>query len=68
MLAFTTVPVVGVARVRITAREGREVFHFPGGREITPSSQSALLFYLQRLRDEAIARHRHAPARSAQSP
>ena len=36
---------------------GREVFHFPDGREKTLPINSPLLFYLQRLRDEA---HRFA--------
>ena len=36
---------------------GRETFHLPGGRELTLPPNSALLFYLQRLRDEA---HRFA--------
>ncbi len=51
------VPVVGVAKGPHHGREGREVFHLPGGREITLPANSALLFYLQRLRDEA---HRFA--------
>ena len=36
---------------------GREVFHFPDGREITLPVNSPVLFHLQRLRDEA---HRFA--------
>jgi len=36
---------------------GREVFHFPDGREKTLPANSPVLFYLQRLRDEA---HRFA--------
>ena len=51
------VPVVGVAKGPHHGREGREIFHLPGGREITLQPNSALLFYLQRLRDEA---HRFA--------
>ena len=51
------VPVVGVAKGPHHGREGREVFHLPGGREITLPPNSALLFYIQRLRDEA---HRFA--------
>jgi excinuclease ABC subunit C len=51
------VPVVGVAKGPHHGREGKEVFHLPGGREITLPTNSALLFYLQRLRDEA---HRFA--------
>jgi excinuclease ABC subunit C len=36
---------------------GREVFHFPDGREMTLPINAPVLFYLQRLRDEA---HRFA--------
>ena len=47
---------------------GREIFHLPGGREITFPPNSALLFYLQRLRDEAhrfaIGTHRAKRAKS----
>ena len=62
------VPVVGVAKGPHHGREGREIFHLPGGREITLQPNSALLFYLQRLRDEAhrfaIGTHRAKRARS----
>ena len=62
------VPVVGVAKGPHHGREGREVFHLPGGREISLPPNSALLFYLQRLRDEAhrfaIGTHRQKRARS----
>ena len=62
------VPVVGVAKGPHHGREGREVFHFPGGREITLAPNSALLFYIQRLRDEAhrfaIGTHRAKRAKS----
>jgi excinuclease ABC subunit C len=51
------IPVVGVAKGPHHGRDGREVLHFPGGREITLPPNSALLFYIQRLRDEA---HRFA--------
>jgi len=51
------IPVVGVAKGPHHGREGREIFHLPGGREISLPPNSALLFYLQRLRDEA---HRFA--------
>ena len=52
---------------------GREVFHLPGGREVTLPPNSPLLFYLQRLRDEAhrfaIGAHRQKRAKSmAASP
>ncbi|MFM5913658.1 MAG: excinuclease ABC subunit UvrC, partial [Chakrabartia godavariana] len=36
---------------------GREIFHFPDGRELTLPLNAPVLFYLQRLRDEA---HRFA--------
>jgi len=62
------VPVVGVAKGPHHGREGREVFHFPGGREVTLPPNSALLFYVQRLRDEAhrfaIGTHRAKRAKS----
>ena len=62
------VPVVGVAKGPHHGREGREVFHLPGGRELTLAPNSALLFYLQRLRDEAhrfaIGTHRAKRAKS----
>ena len=62
------VPVVGVAKGPHHGREGREVFHLPGGREITLPPNSASLFYLQRLRDEAhrfaIGTHRAKRAKS----
>ena len=51
------IPVVGVAKGPHHGREGREVFHLPGGREMTLPVNSPLLFYIQRLRDEA---HRFA--------
>ena len=62
------VPVVGVAKGPHHGREGREVFHLPGGREITLPPNAALLFYIQRLRDEAhrfaIGTHRAKRAKS----
>ena len=61
-------PVVGVAKGPHHGREGREVFHFPDGRELTLPTNSPLLFYLQRLRDEAhrfaIGTHRAKRAKS----
>ncbi|CAA9525110.1 MAG: Excinuclease ABC subunit C [uncultured Sphingomonas sp.] len=50
------VPVIGVAKGP-DRNAGREVFHLPNGREVTLPPNNALLFYLQRLRDEA---HRFA--------
>jgi excinuclease ABC subunit C len=62
------IPVVGVAKGPHHGREGREVFHFPNGREITLPPNAPLLFYLQRLRDEAhrfaIGTHRAKRAKS----
>ena len=49
-------PVVAVSKGP-DRNAGRETFHLPGGRELTLPPNSALLFYLQRLRDEA---HRFA--------
>ncbi|MCJ8192016.1 excinuclease ABC subunit UvrC [Sphingomicrobium aestuariivivum] len=61
------VPVVGVAKGP-DRNAGREVFHLPGGREITFAPNAPLLFYLQRLRDEAhrfaIGSHRQKRAKS----
>ncbi len=61
------VPVVGVAKGP-DRNAGREVFHLPGGREVTLPPNSAVLFYLQRLRDEAhrfaIGAHRQKRAKS----
>jgi excinuclease ABC subunit C len=47
---------------------GREIFHFPDGRELTLPLNAPVLFYLQRLRDEAhrfaIGAHRSKRARA----
>jgi excinuclease ABC subunit C len=51
------VALVGVAKGPHHGREGREVFHLMDGRELTLPVNSPVLFYLQRLRDEA---HRFA--------
>jgi excinuclease ABC subunit C len=48
---------VGVAKGPHHGRDGREVFHLMDGRELTLPVNSPLLFYIQRLRDEA---HRFA--------
>ncbi|HYI48834.1 MAG TPA: excinuclease ABC subunit UvrC [Allosphingosinicella sp.] len=62
------IPVVGAAKGPHHGREGREVFHLPHGREITFPPNSPVLFYLQRLRDEAhrfaIGTHRAKRAKS----
>ncbi|WP_373475477.1 excinuclease ABC subunit UvrC [Sphingorhabdus sp.] len=56
------VPLIAIAKGPDHGREGREVFHFPDGREITLPVNAPVLFYLQRLRDEvhrfAIGAHR----------
>jgi excinuclease ABC subunit C len=61
------VPVVGVSKGP-DRNAGHETFHLPGGRELTLPPNSALLFYLQRLRDEAhrfaIGTHRQKRAKS----
>ncbi|MBW8784748.1 MAG: excinuclease ABC subunit UvrC [Novosphingobium sp.] len=49
-------PLIGVSKGP-DRNAGREVFHFPDGREKTLPVNSPVLFYLQRLRDEA---HRFA--------
>ena len=46
------VAVIGIAKGPHHGREGREVFHFPDGREKTLPTNSPLLFHLQNLRDE----------------
>lgn len=51
-LGIHQVPVVGVAKGP-DRNAGREVFHLPNGRELTLPPNSPVLFYLQRLRDEA---------------
>ncbi|HEV2569357.1 excinuclease ABC subunit UvrC [Sphingomonas sp.] len=62
------VALVGVAKGPHHGREGREVFHLLDGREITLPPNSPLLFYLQRLRDEAhrfaIGAHRQKRAKA----
>jgi excinuclease ABC subunit C len=61
------VPVVAVSKGP-DRNAGRETFHMPGGRELTLPPNSALMFYLQRLRDEAhrfaIGTHRAKRAKS----
>ena len=62
------IPVVGIAKGPHHGRDGREVFHLPGGREISLAPNAPLMFYLQRLRDEAhrfaIGTHRAKRAKS----
>jgi excinuclease ABC subunit C len=61
------VPVVAVSKGP-DRNAGRETFHLPGGREISFPPNAPLLFYLQRLRDEAhrfaIGAHRAKRAKS----
>ena len=56
-LRIDDVPVIAIAKGPHHGREGREVFHFPDGREKTLPTNSPLLFHLQNLRDEV---HRYA--------
>ncbi|MHA6334247.1 excinuclease ABC subunit UvrC [Qipengyuania sp. CAU 1752] len=51
-MGIDRVPLVAIAKGPEHGREGREVFHFPDGREKTLPTNSPLLFHLQRLRDE----------------
>ncbi|HZF46068.1 MAG TPA: excinuclease ABC subunit UvrC [Sphingomonadaceae bacterium] len=51
-LGIEDVPLIAIAKGPHHGREGREVFHFPDGREKMLPVNSPLLFYLQRLRDE----------------
>ncbi len=55
-LGVEDVPLIGVSKGP-DRNAGRETFHFPDGREINLSVNAPVLFYLQRLRDEA---HRFA--------
>jgi len=61
------IPVVAISKGP-DRNAGREVMHMPGGREITLPVNSSVLFYLQRLRDEAhrfaIGAHRQKRAKS----
>ena len=67
-LGIHDVPLIAVAKGPHHGREGREVFHFPDGREKTLPVNSPVLFYLQRLRDEAhrfaIGAHRQKRSRA----
>lgn len=46
------IAVIGIAKGPHHGRDGREVFHFPDGREKLLPINSPLLFHLQNLRDE----------------
>jgi len=66
-LGVHDVPVVGVAKGP-DRNAGRETFYLPQGRELTLPPNAPVLFYLQRLRDEAhrfaIGAHRTKRAKS----
>ncbi len=51
-MGIDNVPLIAIAKGPDHGREGREVFHFPDGREKTLPVNSPLLFHLQNLRDE----------------
>lgn len=51
-LGIEDVPLIAIAKGPHHGREGREVFHFPDGREKTLPTNSPVLFHLQNLRDE----------------
>jgi excinuclease ABC subunit C len=67
-LGIEDVPLIAIAKGPHHGRDGREVFHFPDGREKTLPPNSPLLFYLQTLRDEvhrfAIGAHRAKRSRA----
>jgi len=67
-LGIEDLAIVAIAKGPGHGREGREVFHFPDGREKTLPVNSPLLFHLQRLRDEvhrfAIGAHREKRSRA----
>jgi excinuclease ABC subunit C len=67
-LGIGDVPLIAIAKGPHHGREGREVFHFPDGREKMLPENSPLLFHLQRLRDEvhrfAIGAHREKRSRA----
>ena len=67
-LGVEDVPLIAIAKGPHHGRDGREVFHFPDGREKMLPVNSPLLFHLQRLRDEvhrfAIGAHRDKRSRA----
>ena len=67
-LGIEDVPLIAIAKGLHHGREGREVFHFPDGREKMLPENAPLLFHLQRLRDEvhrfAIGAHRDKRSRA----
>ena len=67
-MGIEDVPLIAIAKGPHHGREGREVFHFPDGREKTLPTNSPVLFLAQRLRDEvhrfAIGAHRDKRSRA----
>ncbi len=67
-MGIEDVPLIAIAKGPGHGREGREVFHFPDGREKMLPVNAPLLFHLQRLRDEvhrfAIGAHRDKRSRA----
>ncbi|MGH6786508.1 MAG: excinuclease ABC subunit UvrC [Novosphingobium sp.] len=67
-LGIEDLALIAIAKGPGHGREGREVFHFPDGREKMLPENSPLLFHLQRLRDEvhrfAIGAHRDKRSRA----
>ena len=67
-LGIEDVPLIAIAKGPHHGREGREVIHFPDGREKMLPVNAPLLFHLQRLRDEVhrfvIGAHREKRSRA----
>ena len=67
-LGVEDVTLIAIAKGPHHGREGREVFHFPDGREKMLPVNSPVLFHLQRLRDEVhryvIGAHRDKRSRA----
>jgi excinuclease ABC subunit C len=67
-MGIEDVTMVGVAKGPHHGREGREVFHLMDGRDFTLPLNHPVLFYMQRLRDEAhrfaIGAHRQKRAKA----
>ena len=69
-IGIDDVPLIAVSKGP-DRNAGRETFHFPGGREISLPVNAPVLYYLQRLRDEAhrfaIGAHRSKRAKAMTS-
>ncbi len=67
-LGIEDVPLIAIAKGPHHGRDGREVFHFPDGREKMLPTNSPVLFLAQRLRDEVhryvIGAHRDKRSRA----